>query len=307
MSNFTTVNANITTSTMNQTSDSLTGDMARTRNVFMKVYATISAVTIILNVAVVILFCCLHKKRKRIIPNVVLLFQAFSDIVIGVYLVLRAVLKSFDFSVPYDFESYQTIAMLSTVFTQYTHFLSITVLLVGSLERFVAICFPFQRQRYVTRSRVIIVLIFTFILCTIPAILYRYYVEKETMKHFVIPTYTIYLTEVLVVNILLLLSYAKIKRSIKDHINNQQSMSEISHQGGNTAREEVIRAEEKRNKRCFRIFMFMCTTYAITFIPTFAFRVYFWSAPPANMNEVFTKTIIADSFFLECQLAVMEE
>ncbi len=237
------------------------------------------------------LFCILPTAKRKIIPNTVLLFQALSDFIIGLFQVLASVIYS------YDANSQPPVALISmsNFIFGYSQFLSITVLLIGSLERFIAIRFPFHRQRYISRSRVVAVLVIAFILCTVPMIVYVIFVELRlsekniiniTMKefqelnrkykmmnrHFVITMTAIFSAEIFLVYMLLLLTYINIKRNIDSRIETREQS-----EGGSNNQNEGIRIERVKNVRFLKIFVFMCTSYAITFIPQISFTVYRWN------------------------------
>ena len=117
--------------------------------IFYIVVAILSAVTLTLNILVIYVFCSLKTKKKKIIPNIVLLFQSLNDFLIGLYLsVYTTTMSYWTRTNPLEYQGITYHLDRTTYFLYLQTFtLSVSVLLIGSFERFAAFVFPFQHRR----------------------------------------------------------------------------------------------------------------------------------------------------------------
>ena len=125
---------------------------------------------------------------------------------------------------------------------------------------------PFQHRQYVTRGRVIIMMVCTWIITALPAIVYSSYVDPvhiiEVTQNYYIGTYVVLLLTLLVVFIILGLTYREIKASISRRI--KQNGNSKTKSATSEAEEARINKEEESQKKVNRVFAFMSIAYFVT-------------------------------------------
>lgn len=110
--------------------------------IFVLLYTIMIIAIILSNTTVIVSYSHMVTKIKKKIPNVLLLNQSLVDLFIGLSALPRVVCAArFCPKIGYK---------ISFFFVEYSTFLALGVLLVGTLERFLSVKFPFLHRKRVT-------------------------------------------------------------------------------------------------------------------------------------------------------------
>ena len=139
------------------------------------------------------------------------------------------------------------------------------VLLLVTMERFIAIKYPFQHRTHVTTNKLRLAVIITFLLPFIPVTVLCTYIfpaslsDKSSMTQYQVTIGIIGIICIIINYTLLVVSYITIKKSIAARIRQLEDNANTSH--------ELVLRENKKNLRIFIILLTMCTIYTVTFLP----------------------------------------
>ena len=232
--------------------------------IYQVLFSLVIISIIILNITVIILYSRMTQLLRRKIPNLLLLNQALVDLLIGLSAILRVVCSSH--TCPDEVNN------MKFFFLEYTAFLAVGVLLVGTLERFVSVKAPFQHRAHVTRGRVIMMIVCTWSITMLPALVYSSYVfdthkdkEDNAVQHYYIGHYALLLLAMLVVFIILGLTYWEIRVSISRRHN--PGINSISSPAVVTDLSSQINREVESQRKLTRIFSLMSIVYLVTVAP----------------------------------------
>ena len=171
-------------------------------------------------------------------------------------------------------------------FCQYTVVLEVVMLFFMSTERFLAINFPFQHRLYVKTTKILVVVVFIFLFSSIPGFAYSTYIVPLYFKSQKSPCYIYFITVgsisfalIVIIYILLIISYATIRKSINTKIKQQEERT-------STPNEENVNIIllERKHLRIFRILLAMCTIYMVTFAPSAVFYICFAFVTEDTLN-----------------------
>ena len=228
-------------------------------------------ISFLFNFTVTFLFIHFPSTHRAKIPNILFLMQSISDNLVTIsmsFISFELNPFSLNYVLTEHFEN------LSVFFYGYAMFLPVAVLLLITVERFVAIKYPLEHHTYITIRKIVIAFTFTFILSSLPSIafiLFTYlsYGQFDNLSSlkYEITIGLISVMIVIVVYALLLKAYITIKRSIDTRIHSQGTRTD------QRARKMIIQ-EKKRNRRIFSILVVMCTIYTVTFLPFITINIY---------------------------------
>ena len=197
--------------------------------------------------------------------------QSISDILVTISMTFW-VIDCNPFSLNYVLtEQYWTLSMF---FYCYSMFLPIVVLLLITLERFAAIKYPLEHHIYFTTRKIVIAVIITFVLSSLPSIAFTIftYLSYEQFDYSFAWKYEltmgfISLIVIIIVYALLLKAYITIRKSIDTRIHSQGTRTD------QRARKMIIQ-DKKKNRRISSILGVMCTIYTVTFLPYITINIY---------------------------------
>ena len=226
-------------------------------------------ISFLFNFAVTFLFIHFPSTHRAKIPNIMFFIQSISDILVTISMTLRVIINN-PLSLNYVVTEY--FEMLAMFFYRYVMFLPVAVLLLITVERFVAIKHPLEHHVYITTRKIVIAVIFTFILSSLPPIVYITCILYQQRGISISLKYnltmgSISLIIIIVVYTLLLKAYMTIKKSIDTRIRLQEARTD------QRTRQMIIQ-EKKKNRRIFIILIVMCAVYTVTFLPTITYDIY---------------------------------
>ena len=129
-------------------------------------------ISFLFNFTVTFLFIHFPSTHRAKIPNMMFFIQSISDILVTISMTLNLI-NCNPFSLNYVITEHYW--KLSMFFYCYSMFLPIVVLLLITLERFVAIKYPLEHRIYITTRKIVIAVFITFILSSIPSIAFTMY------------------------------------------------------------------------------------------------------------------------------------
>lgn len=179
----------------------------------------------------------------------------------------------------YQFYNSNTLPNVPLVLTwqflfNYAIILSPGTLLVITLDRFIAIMCPLHHRSYVTKRRVVIVVMIMFAIPIAPSVLFIIYIyPMYFITHYGIPRpieskyYLIMgalgILCLLAVYVLMIISYRAIKKSLNKRI----CRHEFNKMSSKIDRQEQVQREKKKQLRILIIIVSMVVIYTITFAP----------------------------------------
>ena len=180
-----------------------------------------------------------------------------------------------------------TYGLIVVFFTQYTVVIAVVTLLFISIERFLAINFPFQHRLYVTTTKILVAVVFIFLFSSIPAFVYSTHIVPLYIKSQFSPYFIYFITSgsvifvlIVIIYFLLIMSYSTIKKSINTKIKQQEERTSILHE-----QNANIILLDRKHLRIFRILLAMCTIYMVTFVPSAVFKIYYGFAMEDTTNS----------------------
>ena len=178
------------------------------------------------------------------------LIQSISDLVVTTSLTLYAILLN-SFLTSSTLPEHVVITIY--FFFWYSMFLSVSMLLLITTERFLAITFPFHHHTHISINKILIAVIFTFLLSSVPAIVYVTYIRPSPDslldKYYFITIGSISLGIIITIYSLLLISYRTIKKSINQRIHHIEANTSTTDEHTT----QIIIQEQKKNLRIFTI------------------------------------------------------
>ena len=229
--------------------------------IYQILFSVMVIAIVLLNITVIIGYGRMARLVRRKIPNMLLLNQALVDLLIGLSSVFRIVCSSHKCS--------EIVNNIKFFFFEYTTFLAIGVLLVGTLERYVSVKVPFHHHRYVTKGKVVALMVCTWAVTMLPSLIHSTYVFPLSIpqlnKNYYIGTYTVLLLALLVVFIILGVTYREIRASISRRLKQEDSSAKSP--ATVTAVSARINREEESQKKLTRMFLFMSIAYLVTIAP----------------------------------------
>ena len=144
------------------------------------------------------------------------LVQALTDLLVALFLVLSTIWLKHGYSLSRGFEQ------LFIFIFEYTIFLSLSVLLIASLERLISIRFPFHRHKYVTKSKIVLAMLVTCVASALPSVVFVTYVFPSKVvgrsRVYYVVVIVVSLVLVVVVYAALMVTYITIKKNIRQRI-----------------------------------------------------------------------------------------
>ena len=229
------------------------------------IFSSFITLSFLFNFTVLLVFICFPSSQRTKIPNIALFVQSMSDMLLTITMTLYITTIN-----PFTHSGIVLPGYYLTTFYffyEYTKFLSFSMLLLLTAERFLAIKLPFYHYTHITINKYIVAVFFVFILSSILAILYTIYIIPSGNYHsfriYNITMSSIFITIVTIINTLLLIFYYTIKKSIDMRIQQQEERT-------NTTNTQ----ERKKNFRIFVIVLTMSTVYTITYTPMVVYELF---------------------------------
>ena len=188
-------------------------------------------IVFLFNCTIILLYISFSSHLRSSIPNLMFLIQSISDNLVAVPWIIIQITDNV-FHVMF--------------FMAYTTVLTAVMLLLLTIERFLAINFPFQHRTYVSIKKICVAVFFAFLISSIPAMVYVTNIhtpsfDGSTFRNFFNTMGSILLTIIVIVYILLLISYITIRKSIRMKIKQQ-----VEH--ANTPSEKQLKNSFSRKK-----------------------------------------------------------
>ena len=185
------------------------------------IFCSFAVLSLLFNFTVLLLFISIPSYHRMKIPNIMFFIQSITDILVTIPLTLDAIYNNpFAHNSPNFSRSFLTALAF---FFNYSMFLTVAMLLLVTVERFLAIKFPFHHRTYITINKIVLAVIFTFIVCTIHPIVHVICIypssDKSLMKQYDVTMGSISFVIIISVYALLVVCYITIKTSINRRIN----------------------------------------------------------------------------------------
>ena len=208
-----------------------------------------------------------HKSK---IPNKMFFIQSITDIIVSISLTLDSILLKINNLSELSENFFTTLHFLY----QYSVVLTVIILLLITIERFIAIKFPFQHRTFITANVIRNILVYIFLSSSIPGIVFATYCylsrDRSLLITFGIIMPSIGLAIIITVYTLILISFYTIKKSIDARIHRQEEST-------STSNRQIIVKERKKNIRIVIILFTMCTIYSITYLPLIVYNIYLFT------------------------------
>ncbi len=136
---------------------------------------TISGWSFLSNFALMVVFFCMKRHKKKFIPNLIIFTQAFVGILIATYAVLSTLPNYLE--VWWVQERYYNIARI--VLEDYSIFLYLGILTIGTVERLLAFYKPFLHFRLVSLSKCMLCVTIACMVSFVPCAVLMFYTKPE--------------------------------------------------------------------------------------------------------------------------------
>lgn len=234
----------------------------------------------LLNFTVMAIYVNMASNNKQKSSNCMLFIQAMTDIIVTITLTLTAVMCDIDFLITIKFYT------MWIFFLEFSQYLAINTLLLITLDRFLAVNYPYFHRKNITIKTILLSLTIALLLSALPSVTNitliipnefsaASLVEREKnelmkLKYHIIMGVVI-LVEILTVFMLLLSLYSTVRQSINSRIKTYT----IQHTS--LKRQSRIDSEKKKHRRVIAIILTLCVVYTVTYLPYAIMRICFFS------------------------------
>lgn len=163
-------------------------------------YCVLVAFIFLFNTVLYVTFIFMKSSMKRDLANILLLNQTFSDIIVGVAVLLQSVHTN-------DYSDDLHLGRCALFFLHYSYYLSCNCLLLNAFERMLAFNFPRTHAKIFSSVGKLVVIIFVvYVLSSIPPICHSAYVDVKAREEY--STYMTVFFVLLLVTILAVYSFS---------------------------------------------------------------------------------------------------
>lgn len=203
--------------------------------------------TLIFNGIVMLTFIKMKHKKKKKTSNILLLNQSFADAVLIIPTFMHVLLQT-------RFNSWK-IAISYKLSFSYTSFISISSIMLTTLDRFMALKYPVFHKVHVTKTKVSFAIVVVWAVCVVPALVENSF--RYNLNYMVFPMimFSILFSFVSIILFLLFSTFKSIRQS-------------------NTARSVFMRSgtdsTPTRDNKMVKILFAMALSYSVTIVPYIA-------------------------------------
>lgn len=234
------------------------------------------------NSLVLVIFFKMKKTVRRKVSNLLLVDQAFVDILIGATAIPRIVCLEV---------CIMTVYKVTIFFTSYTMYFAVGILITCTLERYMSVKIPLFHHVHATAGKITCLILFIAVITLAPGFVNLLLPVKVTLlRNLHIGEGICLCGGILLIFALLGATYRSIRYSIQSRI------TMIKSQAGTkkVAKNEVdpINRERQKKLKTIKVFLLMSIIYTITIVPHIAGEFLLCIIRPSKDVVFLTKTIV---------------